>query len=285
MDENVNKQSFHKPLMPIYFLAGSFTLAFSGIYILVVPLSSLFWPGEPFHALEMGVLIASMFVPMSFAGLIFGRLIDQYNRVKIFFVVAMVRGISVFLLSFTRMGRGLESWAYFYVFTLIFAFFAGGNYPTVVSLAHDMVLKEKRSRFFGIYNLFRFGFQMSGFLFVGYLVQVGLWRWIFISIGTMILVAGTIMYLKIKEPRRGAQREELQEVIEKEIDYDYKMDKEHMKQTMLSKTNLIALIEGIFTSIYLGSLTILFLPYIQTSPHNISPFSTGVFLAIFGFSG
>ena len=37
----------------LYFLTGCFSIAFSGIYISIVPLSSLFWPGESYHALEM----------------------------------------------------------------------------------------------------------------------------------------------------------------------------------------------------------------------------------------
>jgi MFS family permease len=58
-----------------------------------------------------------------------------------------------------------------------------------------------------------------------------------------------------------------------------------MRKTLFSKTNLVALIEGIFTSLFMGSLTILFLPYIQTSPHNFSPLVTGLFFALFGLTG
>jgi len=57
-----------------------------------------------------------------------------------------------------------------------------------------------------------------------------------------------------------------------------------MRKTILSKTNMVALIEGIFTSVFMGSLTILFLPYLQTSPHNFSPLATGAFLALFGLT-
>ena len=258
MSSDNTGENFHKTLLPLYILAGCFSLAFSGIYILVVPLSSLFWPNEPFHALEMGILIASMFFSIAIAGFFFGKLIDKYNRVKIFFVVAMVRGFCILMLNFTIMGEGLASWTYFYIFILIFSFFAGGNYPTIVSLSHDIVPKEKRSKFFGVYNIIRFSFQLSGFVFVGFLIQVGLWRLIFIIIGSAIIIAGIYMVLTLQEPKRGAQREELREVLKEEsIQYDFQIDKEMMRETMLSKTNKIALIEGIFTSIYMGSLSIL----------------------------
>ena len=163
MSEPISKssdESFIKTFRPIFFLGGFFSLAFSGIYILNVPLSELFWPGEQYHALEMGILISSMFLAIAFAGMLFGRLIDKYSRVKILFIVSLVRGTCMILLSFTVVGRGLESWLYFYIIAFIFAFFAGGNYPSVASLSHDIVPIDQRSIFFGVYNLNRNIFQL-----------------------------------------------------------------------------------------------------------------------------
>ena len=289
MSEPISKssdESFIKTFRPIFFLGGFFSLAFSGIYILNVPLSELFWPGEQYHALEMGILISSMFLAIAFAGMLFGRLIDKYSRVKILFIVSLVRGTCMILLSFTVVGRGLESWLYFYIIVFIFAFFAGGNYPSVASLSHDIVPIDQRSRFFGVYNLNRNIFQLSGFLFVGWLDLVGLWRLFFGVIGLAIIIAGINMVLNMEDPKRGTQNKELMDVLKDEsIEYDFQINLEMMKKTMLSKTNVVILIEGISTNIFMGSLTFLLLPYIQTDPHNISPFATGIFLAIFGLTG
>lgn len=275
-----------KSYFPIYLLSGLFSLAFSGIYIIVVPLSDLFWPGEPYHALEMGILITTMFWIISFAGIFFGRLIDQYSRTNILFLISVMRGSSFIMLSFTEVGLGMESWWYFFVFVLIIGFSAGGNFPTVVSLSHDLVPENQRSLFFGIHKIARTSFQLLGFLLTGLLIFLNLWRLFFSGIGIMILISGLLMKLSIKEPKRGAQREELSPVLEQSaVTYDYQLDKKMMIKTMFTKTNLVALIEGIFTSVYMGSLTILFLPYIQTDPHNISPLATGIFLALFGLTG
>jgi MFS family permease len=93
------------------------------------------------------------------------------------------------------------------------------------------------------------------------------------------------MYLTIPEPKRGEQRKELYRVLKEDSTvYDYQLDLKMMRKTVFSKTNLVALIEGIFTSLFMGSLTILFLPYIQTHPHNFSPFVTGLFFALFGLT-
>lgn len=277
--------SINKHMWPIYPLGGFQILAFSGIYIIIVPLSKIFWPADEYRAFEMGLLITSMFWMMSIAGLIFGRFIDKYNRKKILLLVASMRGASMFLLSFAPEGQGFYSWIYFYIFSLTFSIFAGGNYPTVLSLAHDIVPIDFRSRFFGIYGIVRNIFQLSGFLFSGFLIQVGLWRVYFSSIGIALIISGVIMYFKMEEPKRGAQRNELKEILKKDsVEYKYQIDKETMRSTMLSRTNLVALIEGVFTQLFMGSLTILFLPYIQNPPHNISPLNTSLFIAIFGIS-
>jgi len=279
-------ESVNRTFLPIFLLGGFFSLAFSGIYILNVPLSELFWPGEDYHALEMGILISSMFLTIAFSGMLFGRLIDKHSRVKILFIVSLVRGICMILLSFTIVGQGLASWLYFYIIVLFFAFFAGGNYPSVASLSHDIVPMDQRSRFFGIYNLNRNIFQLSGFLFVGWLDLVGLWRLFFGIIGLAIILAGINMFLNMEEPKRGTQNKELTDVLKDDsIEYDFQINLDMMKKTMLSKTNLVILIEGISTNIFMGSLTFLLLPYIQTNPHNISPFATGMFLAVFGLTG
>jgi MFS family permease len=93
------------------------------------------------------------------------------------------------------------------------------------------------------------------------------------------------MFIQLQEPKRGAQRDELKIALKEDsVEYKYQIDKETMRSTMLSKTNLVALIEGISTQLFMGSLTILFLPYIQNPPHNISPLNTSLFITIFGIS-
>ena len=227
-----------------------------------------------------------MFWTNSVAGLLFGRLIDKYSRTKILFLISLIRGTCVIMLSLAIVGKGIQSWLYFYIFTFIIGISAGGNYPSVSSLSNDLVPLNYRSRFFGIFNITRSTFQLIGFLLTGFLVLINLWRLFFYLSGIAIISTGLLMLITIREPKRGVQREELSEALEDDsISYDFQIDLKMMRKTMLSKTNLVALIEGIFTSVFMGSLTILFLPYIQTAPHNVSPLATGAFLALFGLTG
>jgi len=248
-----------KLLWPLFILAGFFSMGFGGIFILIVPLSSLFWPEEPFHAVEMGLLITTMLWGVSLSGMIFSRFIDSHkiNRIKILFMVAFFRGVCLIMLSFAQEGKGFEAWFYFYIFTTIFSLFGGGNFPNVSSISQDIVPKSQRSRFFGLHSIFRHTFMLIGFIIAGLLIQIGYWRIYFIGNGLALIIFGIIVHIKIREPKRGAQRGELKHVLKDDsVQYDFKLDKKMIRKTMLSKTNLVALIEGIFTSIFIGSLII-----------------------------
>jgi len=275
-----------KTFWPLYLLSGFQHISFGGIIVLVVPLSLLMWPDDPYHALEIGILITVLFWSDSLAGLIFGKFIDKYSRKTIITIISVARGLSMIMIGFAYTGRGIETWWYFVIFVFIFGTFAGGSWPAVMSLSEDAVPRQQRSRFFGYYQIIKTISIMLGFLVASYLVQNGFWRQFFWGIGSCILIMGFIFKLDAKEPKRGAQREELMHLLKDDsIEYDFQIDRTLMKKTMLSKTNRVALIEGVFTMILMGSLTFLILPYIQSPPYNISPFSTSVFLVIFGLTG
>ena len=72
--------SINRDLWPLYVLNGVQSIAFGSFIVLVVPLSMLMWPGDVYHALEIGILITTLFWSGSFCGLLFGRLVDKFSR-------------------------------------------------------------------------------------------------------------------------------------------------------------------------------------------------------------
>ncbi|MHA1670798.1 MAG: MFS transporter [Promethearchaeota archaeon] len=281
-----SEKSYNKLIWPLYFVNGFNSIAFGGLIIIIVPLSSLFWPTEDYHALEMGILVTSLFWASSITGIVFGWIIDRYSRIKIILIISLVRGASMIILGFATVGQGLTTWWYFFTFVLIFAFFAGGSYPAMISISNDVVPQKDRSKFFGYLSIFGSIFMMLGFLISGSLVQFGYWRFYFIFIGLAVSSAGVFFFFYVKEPKRGIQNKELQTVLtDDKIEYDFKLTKEIMRKTMLSKTNIAALVEGIFSNVFIGSLDMILLPYLQTPPHNVSPLVTGLFIIIFGGIG
>ena len=281
-----SKVSYNKLLWPLYILNGFQSIAYGGIIVLVVPLSLIFWPNDPVHSFEMGLLYTALAWSGAFSGLLFGRLIDKYSRKNIIVLISIFRGFSMFLLGFAVEGGGLATWGYFMLMITIFGIFSGGTWPAVISISNDVVPRGERSRFFGVYEIVRNTTNIVGWLITTYFVQEGFWREYFWVIGIAILIGGLLFTVTIDEPKRGSQEEELYHILKDgTIDYEYEMDLEMMRKTMLSRTNMVALIEGIFTWILMSSLNFMILNYIQTPPINIAPFSTSVFLITFGLTG
>jgi MFS family permease len=277
---------YNSLLWPIYFLNGFQSIAWGGIIFLIVPLSRIIWPGDPTHALEMGIMITTLSWSASISGLLLGFYIDKYSRKKILFIISIFRGIAIIVLGFGIEGGEDLTYLYFLIFISIFGIFAGLSWPTVISLSNDIVPKEHRSRFFGIYEIVRSLTMTLGFVFGAFLMQIGYWRVFFWIAGIGIIIFGIVYDIQSEEPKRGAQEEELFHILKKDnLTYDYKINREMMKKTMFSKTNIVALIEGIFTWILMGSINFLILNLIQNEPHNISEFSTSVFMVIFGLTG
>jgi MFS family permease len=102
-------KSYNKLIWPLYFVNGFNSIAFGGLIIIIVPLSSLFWPAEDYHALEMGILVTSLFWASSITGIIFGRIIDKYSRIKTIFVISLFRSFSMIMLGFAITGQGLTT--------------------------------------------------------------------------------------------------------------------------------------------------------------------------------
>ncbi len=283
-----SEKSFNRVFWPLYILNGFQSVAYGAMIVLVVPLALIIWPTDPadIHALEMGILYTTLSWSGSFAGLFFGRLIDKYSRKKIIIVISLFRGFSMLLLGFAVYGGEESTWWYFFTFISLFGFFAGGSWPAINSLSNDVVPRDRRSRFFGIYQIVLNTTNIIGWLIATLLVQIGLWRIFFWGIGIIILIAGLIFAIHNEEPKRGVQQEELYQVLQDDsIVYDFQIDKEMMRKTMISKTNSVALIEGIFTCILMSSLNFLILNYVQNPPYNLAPFSIGVFMVFFGLTG
>lgn len=118
------------------------------------------------------------------------------------------------------------------------------------------------------------------------LFQNAFWREFFWFSGLIFVIFGILIFLKGKEPKRASTHDELKHILSDEnIKYDYKLNKETIRSTILAPTNVIAFAEGIFTTILLMVPDFLFVAYIQSPPHNISLFVSSIYMVIFGLPG
>jgi len=278
---NIIRKAF--PLL-IFNAAVSFVI--SAEYINLIVISNMLWPGDAFHAVQLGAMITIRLWIDGFMALAWGYLADHYDRRKLFFINCFMTGVLVFCNGFAPIGGGEQDYLIWLIIRGAIGTFMSGGGPNIHSLSSDLLNKEERSQFFGLVSIVWSVVQVIAMISSAYLYQYGYWREYFYFCGIIFLGLSVYLAVKFKEPKRGIQEQVLTGILANDqIQYQYKLNKETMRSTLLSKTNLLVFIEGIFTNFFFGVLDLVMLPYIQSSPRNISTGTTSLFMLIFGVLG
>ncbi len=275
-----------KRLWPSFVIHNSFAFTLSMIFINFLIVSNIIWPGESFHAGEMGVLVGTGTYVAAISGILFGLLADRFSRKLLMSISEIIFGLGYLLNGFVIQGLGFNTYVYFLIFSLVRGFAAGGFWPIINSYGNDSTEEGERSQFFGTLQAFFQLFQIVGMVISAIVFQNLFWREYFMMIGIIYILFGLLILVRAKEPKRASTHKELSEVlVNEDIKYDYKLNLKTIKSTIFSPTNIIAFAEGIFTTIMLMIPDFLFVPYIQSEPHNISPFASSIFMILFGLPG
>ena len=98
MDQNTFKTSpTVKTLWPVFFSYSIIALTFAAYILNMINFSNIIWPGEPFHALEMGIIITMRLWAVAFSGMIIGALTDRVSRkILLIFAKNMISTMLVF---------------------------------------------------------------------------------------------------------------------------------------------------------------------------------------------
>jgi MFS family permease len=271
---------------PNFLVFNSWALTSSTLFINVVILSNIIWPGEEIHVGEIGVLFGTGTWMLAISGLLFGYLTDRFSRVKLMILVMIMYGVSVLLMGFSPEGQGIFTFYFFFGCNLLRGFSMGGIWPIILSYTSDAIEDFDRSRFFGALMGAFFIFQSLGLLISTSLFQNHFWREFMWSMGFVYIIVALVIGFKATEPKRGSGQNQLKKVLaESDVKYHYRLTKETFITTILKPTLIIAFIESIFLTIVFSVPDYLYITYIQSPPFNISPFVTTIYLTIFGISG
>lgn len=284
-DQKMGFKTIIKKSWPCFISYASNAVSISALFINVIIFSNIIWPGEAFHATEIGLLLGFSTYTMALSGLLFGYLADKVSRVKLISACTLFFGLSLLFNGFAPEGLGMETYIYFLTCILARGFFVGGFWPIINSFINDATIEQERSQFFGaLQGVFQV-VQIIGMVFSAVMFQSNLWRIYFWIVGGGILILG-LFQMKGSEPKRAANYEEFQDILaDKDIFYEYRLNKKSIKDTIFKPTNIIAFAEGIFTTILLSVPDFLLIAYIQSTPHNISPLSSSLIMIFFGLPG
>ena len=288
--ENIQKKEgflyLLKKLWVNFLVYNSYAFTVSMIFINFVIVSNIMWPGETFHSSELGIIVGTGNYVMAISGILFGYLADRYSRIYLMAFAEVIFGLGLVLNGFVPDGLGLVTFNFFLICNLIRSFTSGGFYPIIISYVNDSTKEKQRSQFFGMLQALFQLFQITGMILSAIFFQNAFWRQYFWVTGIIFIIFGVIIFYKGKDPKRASTQEELKDVLVNEnIKYAYKLNRETIKSTVLAPTNIIAFVEGIFTTVLLMVPDFLLVAYIQSPPYNISSVVTSIYMVIFGLPG
>jgi MFS family permease len=275
-----------KKAWPAFISKASYAMTISAVYLNVIIISNLLWQDGSFHSSELGLMIGSSMIMTAISGILFGYLVDKFSRKNIYAISIAFYGFGLVLNGFVPYGLGNVSFYFFFATLLIQGFFSGAFTPTETSYVNDIVDESMRSRFYGAINAIFQLAQIIGMLVSSFLFQNLLLRQFYWILGSFIIFEGLIIAIKAREPKRGITQEELKDILtSSDIKYNYQLTKEMLRDTVFRRTNIIAFIEGIFTTVLLSIPDFLLIAYITGPPHNVAPFTTTIFMLMTGVPG
>ncbi len=287
-----NMKKIIRNYWPLFFLRAAVALSVAGLMLNMLGISKIIWPYDSFHSVELGFIVGLKTISLAITGIIFGIYADRFSRKKLLVFVLWIMGIGRFFNGFIPLNEA-NTYLLFLLSYIVLGIGQGGVLPIIFSISNDTISFNARSRFFGVLVFFFQLFVIFGMLFSSILIQAGLWRIYYWSTGILLFISGFIM-LFFKEPKRGLMYDELAYIlntqyekdgIKFETKYDYKLNRETVRTTIFSPTNIIAFVEGISTWILFSIAIYMIYPYIQSPPRNVSPVVSSLLMIIFGLPG
>ena len=250
----------------------------------MVVISSIIWPSDPIHTDDVALIFGMCYIIGAFSKLITGILADKYSRIKLMGITSIGSSASFFLYGFLPYGLAIATFYYIIAITILREIFTGTE-ATIPSYLDDATDEGTRSQVFGVMNISMQLMYIFSSLICAILFK-DIWREYFYIIGIIGIIVGITILVKGEEPKRGSKRKELRVLLKfDDLEYNYNLNRETIKSTLFSKTNLIILFEGMLTQIILIVPQILLIGYLQSPPYNFSPVIFAFLGILFGGPG
>lgn len=138
-------------------------------------------------------------VPFALAAIPFGFAVDRFNR-----KVLMTAALSAWSAATALCGLATGFWSLFAGRAAVGIAEAGGS-PTGMSILSDYFDERRRATAIGIWYLSSGVGTAIAFFGGGAIVEAHGWRWAFLAAGLPGLILAPLLFLTVREPRRGNQ--------------------------------------------------------------------------------
>lgn len=232
---------------------------------------------------KMGVVSAANILVTALSSIYWGYLAGKFKRKRLIMIGTLIWVVSVFLTSISK--------TYFQL--LFYQILTGVGLGCIASIGFsvltDSIPYRMRGMVLSLWGMTQGLGGIAGSLMASLIATRTNWRTPFVIVGIIGFFL-IVLYLFVKEPKRGGAEPELKEIIQSGQSYNYVIDARQIKDILLKRSNLLLFLQALFMNITTGSLVWLPTFYIykvmqQGYDMNTAIIVSGYLNAIFQIGG
>ena len=210
--------------------------------------------------------------------IVFGFLADRTSRKWLLAFVVLVGEIPCFLTGIKFFTQTYEQLLFLRILT---GLGVGGIFPITFSLIGDYFHAHHRPMATAFVGAAWGIGEIAGSIIAGFLAGPYGWRLPFIVAAAPNFLLVPLFLLIAKEPARGAQEEQVQELMAQGIEYNEKIRLKDLKYVLTNKTNILGYLQGVPGSLPWGILPFYLIAYYEVVQGFSKEMGTTIFF-LFG---
>lgn len=226
------------------------------------------------HVSSLGVVSAVNMFITSLSSIFWAYLADRGKRKPLIITGTIIWSIAVFSTAYSQN----------YIQLVASQVFTGIGLGCIASIGYsvltDYIPHKWRGIMLSLWGLSQGFGGIAGAIMASVVATMSNWRKPFEIIAAMGL-AFTFLYAFMKEPAKGSAEPALKDLIKEGYEYNYSIQWKHIREILLKKSNVWLMLQGLFTSITLG--TLIWLPTLYTSKIETAGYESGTAIIASGF--
>jgi MFS family permease len=205
--------------------------------------------------------------------IIAGIYADRTSRKKICLIGALV--YSGFSILTILTPHGQAGYVFFFITRALNGIGIGAIVPTIFSMVGDTVSPKRRTTAFAYVSVAMIAGRMAGFIIAG--TCTDRWRIAYFMLGIINLILA-LGLLAIKEPKRGAQEDELRGLILEGAEYRFRISTNDIKTIRANKSNFWLIMN--FIDVFPGAIILFLIFKYMKDIHNINANSVNLMILL-----
>lgn len=232
-------------------------------------------------ASELGVDISRLaflsgvsFLVTAVSSVVWGYFADKASRKNLIIIGTLISAISVYMTSYSRNFHDL----------LIYQIFAGVGLGCIGSIGYsvltDYIPHKWRGTLMSLWGMSQGFGGIAGAILASIVSTSYSWRAPF-KLVALLSTFFMILYIFIKEPKKGGSEPDLEDAFKSGYEYNYKIEPKHLFSIIKKRSNIWLISQGFFLNLTTG--TLIWLPTMYAAKIGLLGYSKNTAIVASGF--